>query len=63
MWARRLRDELRVKQREADAQSQEMTTLKTALASKERALKAAAATAELLTDRVVKAEGMPQMSA
>ena len=59
----RLRDELRAKQREADAQSREMTTLKSALASKERALKAAAATAESLTDRVIKAEGMLRVSA
>ena len=63
MWAHRLRDELRAKQREADAQGQEMTTLKSALASKERALKAAAATAESLTDRVIKAEGMLRVSA
>ena len=63
MWAHRLRDELRAKQKEADAQSQEMTTLRSALASKERALKAAAATAESLTDRVIKAEGMLRVSA
>lgn len=63
MCAYRLRDELRAKQKEAEAQSQEMTTLRSTLASKERALKAAAATAESLTDRVIKAEGMLQVSA
>ena len=61
MWAYRLRDELRAKQKEADAQSQEITTLRSALASKERALKAAATSAESLTDRVIKAEGMLQI--
>ncbi|CAL5219051.1 g811 [Coccomyxa viridis] len=53
----RLRDELRASQREADKQAQEICTLKSALGSKEQALKAAAASAQALTERVLNAEG------
>ena len=53
----RLRDELRASQREADKQAQEICTLRSALASKEQALKAAASAAQTLTERVLNAEG------
>ena len=53
----RLRDELRASQREADKQSQEICTLRSALASKEQALKVAASAAQTLTERVLNAEG------
>ena len=53
----RLRDELRASQREADKQAQEICTLKSALAGKEQALKAAATATEALTERVLNAEG------
>ena len=58
----RLRDEVRAKQREADKQGQEITTLKSALVSKEHAMKAAAAAAEKISERVLKAEGRPYYS-
>jgi len=48
---------LRAKQKEADKQVQEITTLKSALASRKQAIKAAAANAESLTERVTRAEG------
>lgn len=54
----RLRDELRARQREGDKQNQEITTLKSALASREHALKAASAAAETLKERAVIAEGL-----
>lgn len=58
----RLRDELRTKQREADKQGQEITTLRTALVGKEHAMKAAAAAAKKMSERVLKAEGRPYYS-
>lgn len=58
----RLRDELRAKQREADKQGQEITTLRSELVSKEHAMKAAAAAAEKMSERVLKAEGRPYSS-
>ena len=53
----RLRDELRASQREADRQAQEICTLRSALASKDQALRGAAAAAVTLTERVLTAEG------
>ncbi len=60
---RRLRDEARAKQKEADALSAELTTVNGAVATKDRALKAASGTIEALTQRALTAEGTPSDSA
>jgi hypothetical protein len=54
---RRLRDEVRAKQREAERLEGEVGTLTGALSTKSRALAAAAAASEQLKQRALKAEG------
>ena len=55
-WSR-LRDELHAKRREAEALEAEVGTLHAGLATKERALAAAAAARDALSQRALQAEG------